>query len=185
MEYGFVYIWFDKKHKRYYIGSHWGDIDDGYICSSNWMKDAYRKHPETFKRRVLTLVYTNRTDLFDAEKRWLSFIKKEEIRKRYYNLNIFGSAPRWLLNKNKAQTTAQKISNTLTGRSVSTQVKQNLLNYAKRDKSEEWRNKIGIANKGKRRSNKFKNEISCRRKSTKLWNNGSIAKFCIESPGAN
>lgn len=20
---GFVYIWFDKKHKRFYIGSHW------------------------------------------------------------------------------------------------------------------------------------------------------------------
>ena len=22
-KYGFVYIWHDRKHKRYYIGSHW------------------------------------------------------------------------------------------------------------------------------------------------------------------
>ena len=33
-KYGFVYIWFDRKHKRYYIGCHWGHEDDGYVCSS-------------------------------------------------------------------------------------------------------------------------------------------------------
>lgn len=43
-KYGFVYIWRDKKHNRYYIGCHWGTTDDGYICSSPWMKQAY-KHP--------------------------------------------------------------------------------------------------------------------------------------------
>ena len=36
VKYGFVYIWYDRKHHRYYIGCHWGTIDDGYICSSNW-----------------------------------------------------------------------------------------------------------------------------------------------------
>jgi len=30
-KYGFVYIWFDRKHKRYYIDSHWGKEDDSYI----------------------------------------------------------------------------------------------------------------------------------------------------------
>ena len=42
-KYGFVYIWYDKKRKMYYIGSHWGTDDDGYICSSNRMRDAYRR----------------------------------------------------------------------------------------------------------------------------------------------
>ena len=27
-KHGFVYIWFDRKHRRFYIGSHWGTEDD-------------------------------------------------------------------------------------------------------------------------------------------------------------
>lgn len=38
-KYGFVYIWFDRKHHRFYIGCHWGHEEDGYICSSNWMRE--------------------------------------------------------------------------------------------------------------------------------------------------
>lgn len=53
---GFVYIWRDRKHKRYYIGSHWGTPDDGYICSSPWMRQAYKHRPLDFKRRVLNIV---------------------------------------------------------------------------------------------------------------------------------
>lgn len=33
-KHGFVYIWFDKKKNMFYIGSHWGHEQDGYICSS-------------------------------------------------------------------------------------------------------------------------------------------------------
>lgn len=85
MKYGFIYIWFDKKHKRYYIGSHWGTEDDGYICSSKWMRDAYRYRSDDFKRRIISRIYTNRQDLLDEEYRWLSMIKKEELKTRYYN----------------------------------------------------------------------------------------------------
>ena len=42
-KYGFVYIWYDRKHKRYYIGSHWGSEDDGYICSSTHMNHAFNR----------------------------------------------------------------------------------------------------------------------------------------------
>lgn len=34
-KYGFVYLWFDRKHKRYYVGCHWGTTEDGYVCSSS------------------------------------------------------------------------------------------------------------------------------------------------------
>lgn len=84
-KYGFVYVWRDKKRNRYYIGCHWGREDDGYICSSKWMRDAYRYRPEDFKRRVTARVYSNRNDLLVEEHRWLSMIKDEEIGKRYYN----------------------------------------------------------------------------------------------------
>ena len=69
-KYGFVYIWRDKKHNRYYIGCHWGTTDDGYLCSSNWMRDAYARRPGDFRRRILT---TNlaREQMYLEERRFL------------------------------------------------------------------------------------------------------------------
>lgn len=84
-KYGFVYIWFDRKHKRFYIGSHWGIEDDGYVCSSNWMRDAHRRRPCDFKRRIIARVFTNRRDLLLEEHRWLSMTKPQELGSRYYN----------------------------------------------------------------------------------------------------
>jgi len=87
LEYGFVYLWRDKKKNRYYVGCHWGKEDDRYICSSTNMKHAYKRRPNDFKRRVISRIYTNRQDLFEEEYRWLQMIKPEELRKRYYNLH--------------------------------------------------------------------------------------------------
>jgi hypothetical protein len=85
-KYGFVYIWLDRKHKRYYIGSHWGTETDGYICSSSWMMQAYKKRPNDFKRRLISKINTNRKDLLEEEYRWLSLIRDEEIvSNKYYN----------------------------------------------------------------------------------------------------
>lgn len=86
-KYGFVYIWRDKKHARFYLGCHWGKEDDGYICSSTWMKNAYKRRPQDFKRRIIARVYTNRNDMLDEEFRWLQLIPSEELGKSYYNLN--------------------------------------------------------------------------------------------------
>jgi len=91
-KYGFVYLWYDKKHKRFYVGSHWGTEDDGYICSSNWMNKSYKRRPKDFKRRILSKIYTNRKDLYAEETRFLHMIKEDEIKTRYYNLNIKGAA---------------------------------------------------------------------------------------------
>lgn len=86
-KYGFVYIWYDRKHKRYYIGCKWGNENCSYICSSSWMNRSYKRRPEDFKRRILSRVYTTKKDLLQEEYRWLSQIKKEELGKRYYNLH--------------------------------------------------------------------------------------------------
>ena len=86
-KYGFGYIWYDRKHKRYYIGAHWGREDDSYICSSPWMKQAYKHRPEDFKRRILFKNYISKKDTFNEEYKWLSLIKEDELGKRYYNLN--------------------------------------------------------------------------------------------------
>jgi hypothetical protein len=90
--YGFVYIWFDKKHKRFYVGSHKGSFEDGYICSSSWMKRSYKRRPTDFKRKILSIVLTDRQDLLSEEQRYLNMIKDVELGKKYFNLkkNAYG-----------------------------------------------------------------------------------------------
>jgi hypothetical protein len=83
---GFVYIWYDNWRKMYYIGCHWGTVDDGYICSSNRMRDAHRRRPQDFKRRILQKGI-KKESLFEQEYNWLRLIPNEELGKKYYNLN--------------------------------------------------------------------------------------------------
>jgi hypothetical protein len=52
--FGFVYKWFDRKKNMYYLGSHHGPIDDGYICSSKRMYAAYKKRPDDFFREIVS-----------------------------------------------------------------------------------------------------------------------------------
>lgn len=84
--FGFVYIWRDRKHNRYYVGSHLGSIDDGYVCSSRWMNKAYKRRPQDFKRRILKYwSEKNRKNLLLEERRWLDMIQDHELGNRYYN----------------------------------------------------------------------------------------------------
>lgn len=108
-KYGFVYIWYDRKHKRFYIGCRWGNENDGYICSSPWMKRGYKIRPEDFRRRILGRIYTNKKDLLEEEYRWLSKTKHEELGKRYYNLHNhhFGH---WSSSEDTKLTVGQKIA---------------------------------------------------------------------------
>jgi len=107
--YGFVYIWRDRKHKRFYIGSHWGDVDDGYICSSSWMTRSYKRRPTDFKRRILSVITTSKQDLLLEEYKWLSLIKDSELRVKYYNINI-RLQDHWWADDKKITNIRQKIS---------------------------------------------------------------------------
>lgn len=157
--YGFVYIWFDRKRKMYYIGSHWGTEDDGYICSSKWMRDAYRKRPEDFRRRVLLKVGTNRRELLIEEGRLLCMIKEDEPGRKYYNLkrNAFENA--WFADGDRKLSVGQKIgqsnSISLKNRSMSTEVKKKISESLKGKKrgpqSEEHKRKLSEARRGSKR----------------------------------
>lgn len=120
-KYGFVYVWYDRKFKRFYIGSHWGTEDDGYICSSNWMRMSYVRRPQDFKRRIVKRIYTNRKDLLDEEQRWLNMIDCSKINinnktqryrddnVRYYNLNLVVNEY-WHTFDETRKTVGQKVS---------------------------------------------------------------------------
>jgi len=49
----FVYKWTDKLTGMMYIGVHKGTPDDGYVCSSKYMKEEYNSRPEDFFREIL------------------------------------------------------------------------------------------------------------------------------------
>jgi hypothetical protein len=108
-KYGFVYIWRDRKHNRYYIGSHWGTEDDAYVCSSPWMSQAYKHRPNDFKRRILEKVYSNKKQLLESEFKWISLIKESEIKSKYYNLNIKATG-HWSAYPENVKTIKDKIS---------------------------------------------------------------------------
>ena len=109
-KYGFVYIWFDRKHKRYYVGSHWGTEDDGYVCSSQWMRRARERRPEDFKRRIIKRGFTDKKSLLIEESRYLKMIKPEELKTRYYNMKV-GDANHWsAMYPEYVKTVSEKIS---------------------------------------------------------------------------
>ena len=84
--FGFVCIWFDSKRKMFYIGSHAGTLDDGYIASNKRCQRAVMARPETFKRKILAVIVGTRKQLLAEEERWLQMIKVEELGTKYYNL---------------------------------------------------------------------------------------------------
>lgn len=114
-KFGFIYIWLDKKHHKYYIGRHWGLENDGYICSSRMMRQSYNRRPNDFKRRIISRVYTSNQDLILEEQRWLDMIKSTELGIRYYNKNVRSNSPSMLGIKHTDET-KRKISESMRGR---------------------------------------------------------------------
>jgi hypothetical protein len=137
---GFIYIWFDKKRKMYYIGCHWGTLDDGYICSSDRMRKAYRRRPNDFKRRILKH-NIERECLLEEEYKLLFLIKDEELGKKYYNLSRrhFGH---WSNNESQKMSVGKKISAIQKGRKL----------------TEEWKSNISASRKGKPCTHEWKDE---------------------------
>jgi hypothetical protein len=114
---GFIYVWYDRKHKRYYIGSHWGSPDDGYICSSSWMKKAYRLRTTDFKRRIVATA-ASRSDLIREEQRWLDMMDddklavrqtKDRSKVRYYNF-MKRADHLWHVDDKKRESVAERLS---------------------------------------------------------------------------
>ena len=177
-KYGFVYIWYDRKHKRYYIGSHWGTEDDGYVCSSRWMRKAYKRRPKDFKRRILKRVTSIRNDILTEEHKWLQQIKNEELGKKYYNLtkhlnghwstdenksllvkeklkvldNTRGIRQYWR-DKPKSEEHKKKISNTLKGKPLSYEITEDMKKQ-RSDNSKRLQKEKKIGMHGKKHSEK-------------------------------
>lgn len=155
---GFVYIWRDKKYNKYYVGSHWGTEDDGYVCSSQNMRVNRKHRLNDFKRRILSRVTTNRDDLLKEEQRWIDMIKSEEFGHKYYNINAKVKTYLWWMNEEVKKQVCEKISQTLRGSFQSSEHIQNKVHSIKMNKKKkkcckhghEFTLKNTYNNKGKR-----------------------------------
>lgn len=76
---GYIYIWYDTKAKLFYIGGHYGKVEDRYISSSKPMLRAYKIRPETFKFKVLEYIVGSTTELRNKEQKWLDKIQDHEL----------------------------------------------------------------------------------------------------------
>lgn len=155
-KYGFVYIWFDRKHKMFYIGCHWGTENDGYVCSSTWMRNAYNRRPEDFKRRILSRIYSSRADTINKEYEWLSLISEHELKTKYYNLTQHKNG-HWTTEEERVKTLSEKISQKTKEAMQRPEVREKYLNGLKtrdtRSSDQETREKRRVSmigkNKGK------------------------------------
>ena len=65
-DFGFVYLWRDSKNKKWYVGSHKGEPDDGYTHSSTLMESfTMDEKPSYMKRRILA--YGFHEDMLELE----------------------------------------------------------------------------------------------------------------------
>lgn len=190
MKYGFIYLWYDRKHKRFYLGCHWGTENDGYICSSSWMRNAYKRRPQDFKRRIIDS-QIEKKDLRLRESVWLNMISTEELGKKYYNLMRHTNGGHWPLGKGRSEETKEKIRQTLKGRSPPNKGKKGQIPWNKGKTniySEETKRKISESvsksltgkpsrAKGSKKTEEWKKQQSERTK--KMWNNGLLK---VKSP---
>jgi hypothetical protein len=190
-KYGFVYIWYDKKRKMFYVGCHWGHVDDGYICSSNRMRDAYRRRPNDFKRRILEKYIDDKKTLLEYEYKWLSKIKKHELNEKYYNVynhhfshwmngDEYSTQKHPMYGKKHTEETKKKISESGKGRTPWNKDKTGVY-------SEETLKKMGEKhlgnsyNTGKKHSEESKQKMSEAHLGVETWNKGKTGVYSEET----
>lgn len=145
MSEAFVYCWTDHKNNKLYIGSHKGEICDGYICSSKYMLAEYEKRPYDFTRQIIA--EGNIHDIRKLEAKILDTLNVK-INENFYNQHN-GNGDFYC--KGHTEKTRQKMSKTRTGKK---------LNY-KRTISEDHKNKL---HEGRRNSKNSKEHNDAIRK---------------------
>jgi len=84
--FGFVYQWFDRKRRMWYIGSHHGVVNDGYVCSNQRMQRAYKQRPDDFTRTILEYNTVDDCKLtLQLEQKYLDQVNNIKDDPRYYN----------------------------------------------------------------------------------------------------
>lgn len=146
---GFVYLWKNLINGMYYVGSHKGDVNDGYIGSGKYFKSAYRKNPSNFVREIL---YVGE-DFLDYEQELLEFIDAESNDKFYNLVNKVGVGWHPCHTKEARRKRAQSMKGKIPKCALRDKKGENNPMYGK-NHSKRSRELISESKKGKRINNK-------------------------------
>ena len=93
---GFVYRWYDVSNDKFYIGSHKGTPDDGYLGGGVLFRRAYAKRPESFIREIM---YTG-VNYREYEQTILDY-EDAASNEQFYNLvnHAWGGSPKGIAKK--------------------------------------------------------------------------------------
>lgn len=80
----FVYMWFDKSRKMFYVGQHSGSYDDNYTSSSRWLSGEIKYRPQDFTRRIIK-TFNTKNEAQKYEGYLLTLISDSEWGIKYYN----------------------------------------------------------------------------------------------------
>ncbi len=70
----FIYIWIDCKFDKFYIGSHFGSENDGYLFGGLDIKTEYYMRPMDFHREILSYhTVLNTSEIREIEKEYLIY----------------------------------------------------------------------------------------------------------------
>ncbi|HET8688462.1 MAG TPA: hypothetical protein VFM18_17765 [Methanosarcina sp.] len=83
----FIYVWFDRVRKMYYVGSHYGKLDDGYTSSSRWLSGEIQYRPSDFRRRIIKIC-SSKEEMLAIEYKLISLIPEDQKGIRYYNVKL-------------------------------------------------------------------------------------------------
>ena len=120
VETGFVYRWYDASNGKFYIGSHKGNPNDGYLGGGVLFRRAYAKRPESFTREIM---YTG-VNYREYEQTILDY-EDAANNKQFYNLvnHAWGGSPKGI--KKKASTRL-KMSEASKGKPKSNKHRENV-----------------------------------------------------------
>lgn len=118
--FGFVYKWTNKETGKFYIGSHFGSIDDGYVGSGVYFKRAYDQNHEIFQREIIEYITVNEpAAVLESEQNVLNAISEHIGTTLCYNISTVAGGGWQLASKTSSeqQTVYEKISETLRNKS--------------------------------------------------------------------
>jgi hypothetical protein len=168
----FVYCWTDHKTNKLYVGSHKGTADDGYVCSSKYMMEEYRKRPEDFTRQIIAEGRFD--DIRKLEEVILKTVNAKEDQLFYNQHNGDGN----FYCKGHTTESRQKISFSKRGYEHTEETKSKI--SLSKIGSQPWnKNKKGVqksTRKGVARSDSEKKKMSENRKGIQAWNKNILTE---------
>jgi hypothetical protein len=138
------------------------------------MRKSYNRRPEDFKRRIIKSDIKSRKKLYEEEQRYLDMIKPEEIKNRYYNLNVKNNEV-WHKYEEHIKTVGQRVSIAKKGKSTGPCSSETAEKISKANKgrkfSAEHKEKLRLAKLGKKHTEEWKQQNSERLKNQ--WSDGT------------